>query len=64
MIGWLKSTLLYLYVIVGLRTQPTAALRQSANRELEDSQWSSLKLTPEWHLSDRLTNLSMYHMQK
>ena len=31
------------------------ALRQSANRELEDSQWSSIKLTPEWHLSDRLT---------
>ena len=31
------------------------ALRQSANRELEDSQWSSLKLTPEWHLNDKLT---------
>ena len=31
------------------------SLRQSARRELEDSQWSSIKLTPEWHLSDRLT---------
>lgn len=31
------------------------ALRQSANRELEDSQWSSIRLTPEWHLSDKLT---------
>lgn len=31
------------------------SLRQSANRELEDSQWSSLKITPEWHITDRLT---------
>ncbi len=31
------------------------ALKQSANRELENSQWSSIRLTPEWHLSDRLT---------
>jgi len=31
------------------------ALKQSANRELEDSQWSSIRVTPEWHLSDKLT---------
>ena len=31
------------------------ALRQSANRELEDSQWSSVRLTPEWHFNDKLT---------
>jgi len=31
------------------------AIRQSANRELEDSQWSSFRLTPEWHFTDRLT---------
>ena len=31
------------------------ALRESANRELEDSQWSSLRITPEWHITDRLT---------
>ena len=31
------------------------ALRQSANRELEDSQWSSLRITPEWHFNDKLT---------
>ena len=31
------------------------ALRQSARRELEDSQWSSIRLTPEWHLNDKLT---------
>jgi len=31
------------------------ALRQSANRELEDSQWSSVSITPEWRLNDRLT---------
>ena len=31
------------------------ALKQSAKRELEDNQWSSLKLTPEWHLNDKLT---------
>ncbi len=31
------------------------ALRQSANRELEDSQWSSIRVTPEWHFNDRLT---------
>ena len=31
------------------------ALKQSANRELEDSQWSSIRITPEWHLSDKLT---------
>ena len=31
------------------------ALRQSANRELEDSQWSSIRFTPEWHLNERLT---------
>ena len=31
------------------------AMRQSANRDLEDSQWSSLRLTPEWHITDRLT---------
>ena len=31
------------------------AIKQSANRELEDSQWSVLKITPEWHITDRLT---------
>ncbi len=31
------------------------AIRQSANRELEDSQWSSFRLTPEWHFNDKLT---------
>ena len=31
------------------------ALRQSANRELEDSQWSTIKISPEWHITDRLT---------
>lgn len=31
------------------------AFRQSANRELEDSQWSSMRLVPEWHFNDRLT---------
>lgn len=31
------------------------ALRQSANRELEDSQWSSIRITPEWHLNEKLT---------
>ena len=31
------------------------ALRQSANRELEDSQWSSFKITPEWRFNERLT---------
>ena len=30
------------------------ALRQSANRELEDSQWSTVKITPEWHITDKL----------
>ena len=32
-----------------------AAIRQSANRELEDSQWSSFRLVPEWHITDKLT---------
>ena len=31
------------------------SLHQSANRELEDSQWSSIKITPEWHITDKLT---------
>jgi glycosidase len=31
------------------------AFRQSANRELEDSQWSSFRITPEWHITDKLT---------
>ena len=31
------------------------SMRQSANRELEDSQWSSLRVTPEWHITDKLT---------
>jgi len=31
------------------------SLRQSANREIEDSQWSSVKITPEWHITDKLT---------
>ncbi len=31
------------------------ALRQSANRELEDSQWSTIKISPEWHITDKLT---------
>ena len=31
------------------------AFRQSANRELEDSQWSSVRITPEWHITDKLT---------
>lgn len=31
------------------------AFRQSANRELEDSQWSSFRVTPEWHITDKLT---------
>ena len=31
------------------------SFRQSANRELEDSQWSSVKITPEWHITDKLT---------
>ena len=30
------------------------ALRQSANRELEDSQWSTIKITPEWRITDKL----------
>ena len=32
-----------------------ASIRQSANRELEDSQWSSIRITPEWHITDKLT---------
>ena len=31
------------------------AFRQSANRELEDSQWSSFRISPEWHITDKLT---------
>ena len=31
------------------------SIRQSANRELEDSQWSSIRITPEWHITDKLT---------
>ena len=31
------------------------AVRQSANRDLEDSQWSTLRLVPEWHITDKLT---------
>ena len=31
------------------------AIRQSSNRELEDSQWSSFRITPEWHITDKLT---------
>ena len=31
------------------------SVRQSANRELEDSQWSSFRLIPEWHITDKLT---------
>ena len=31
------------------------ALRESANREIEDRQWSSFRFTPEWHINDRLT---------
>ena len=31
------------------------AFRKSANRELEDSQWTTFKLTPEWHITDKLT---------
>ena len=31
------------------------AFRQSANRELEDSQWSTFRITPEWHITDKLT---------
>ena len=31
------------------------SVRQSANRELEDSQWSSLRITPEIHITDKLT---------
>ena len=37
-----------------------AALRQSANRELEDSQWSSFRLSPEWHITDKLTLKNTY----
>ena len=31
------------------------AIRQSANRELEDSQWSTIRVVPEWHITDKLT---------
>jgi hypothetical protein len=31
------------------------ALRQSANKDLEDSQWSSIRFIPEWHITDKLT---------
>ena len=31
------------------------AFRQSANRELEDRQWGSVRIIPEWHLNDKLT---------
>ena len=31
------------------------SIRQSANRDLEDSQWSSFRITPEWHFTDKLT---------
>lgn len=31
------------------------AFRQSANRELENSQWSSVRIAPEWHITDKLT---------
>ena len=31
------------------------AIRQSSNRELEDSQWSTFRITPEWHITDKLT---------
>ena len=31
------------------------AFRQSANRELEDSQWSTVRITPEWHITEKLT---------
>lgn len=31
------------------------AFRQSANRELEDSQWSTVRISPEWHFTEKLT---------
>ncbi len=31
------------------------SVRQSSNRELEDSQWSTLRIIPEWHITDKLT---------
>lgn len=31
------------------------AFRQSAKRELEDNQWSSIKITPAWRFNERLT---------
>lgn len=31
------------------------ALKQSSNRELEGSQWSTLRIVPEWHITDKLT---------
>ena len=36
------------------------AFRQSANRELEDSQWSSVRIIPEWHITDKLTLKSTF----
>ena len=30
------------------------AFRQSSNRELEDSQWTTVRITPEWHITDKL----------
>ena len=31
------------------------AIRQSSNRDLEDSQWSTLRIAPEWHVTEKLT---------
>ncbi len=36
------------------------AIRESANRELENSQWSTLSLSPEWHITDKLTLKSAF----
>jgi len=32
-----------------------SAFSKSANRDLEDSQWTTFRLTPEWHITDKLT---------
>jgi len=32
-----------------------SAFRESSNRELEDSRWTSFQLAPEWHITDKLT---------
>ena len=37
-----------------------AAIRQTANNDIEDSQWSTVRISPEWHITDKLTLKSTF----